>query len=202
MAATMVERLTGQTAPADVNVEVQIMMPLEALLDPTSARPATIPGYGPPPGDVARDIVITSMGRNWWRRLFTAPKNGPIVAGDPSRRCFTGWLADLIKLRDQTCRNPFCGALIRHIDHIARHADDGPTSYSNGRGACQRCNYARETPGWHITVINAGVLDKPTASASPHPLATTTSAEPRPGLGDGAREVRPSLRPMQIRPMV
>jgi hypothetical protein len=168
MADTMVERLTGQTAPADVNVEVQIMMPLEALLDPTSARPATIPGYGPLPGDLARDIVITSKGRKWWRRLFTAPKNGPIVGGDPSRRCFTGWLADLIRLRDQACRNPFCGAPIRHIDHIARHADDGATSYSNGRGACQRCNYARETPGWHITVINAGVLDKP------HSIRVTT----------------------------
>jgi hypothetical protein len=34
MADTMVERLTGQTAAAEVNVEVQIMMPLEALLDP------------------------------------------------------------------------------------------------------------------------------------------------------------------------
>ena len=34
MADTMVERLTGQTAGADVNVELQIMMSLEALLDP------------------------------------------------------------------------------------------------------------------------------------------------------------------------
>jgi hypothetical protein len=34
MADTMVERLTGQTAAADVNVELQIMMSLEALLDP------------------------------------------------------------------------------------------------------------------------------------------------------------------------
>jgi Domain of unknown function (DUF222) len=84
MSDTMVERLTGQTAAADVNVEVQIMMPPEVLLDATSARPATIPGYGPLPGDLARDIVITSRGRKWWRRLFTAPKNGPIVGGIPA----------------------------------------------------------------------------------------------------------------------
>jgi hypothetical protein len=38
MADTMVERLTGQTAAADVNVELQIMMSLEALLDPKSNR--------------------------------------------------------------------------------------------------------------------------------------------------------------------
>jgi Domain of unknown function (DUF222)/HNH endonuclease len=160
MADTLVERLTGQTAAGDVNVELQIMMPLEALLDPDSDKPATIPGYGPLPADFARQILITSTGRTWWRRLFTAPKNGPIVGGDSSRRCFTGWLADLITLRDQACRNPFCGAPIRHIDHITRHTDGGATSYSNGRGTCQRCNYSREMPGWQINVINAGMLDQ------------------------------------------
>jgi hypothetical protein len=93
MADTLVERLTGQTAAGDVNVELQIMMPLQTLLDPTSATP-TIPGYGPLPADLARDIMITSQGRKWWRRLFTAPSSkghsGPIVGGDSSRRCFDG----------------------------------------------------------------------------------------------------------------
>jgi hypothetical protein len=166
MADTLVERLTGQTAAADVNVELQIMMPLEALLDPHSDKPATIPGYGPLPADMARNIVITSQGRKWWRRLFTAPsgikgRSGPIVGADKHKRGFEGWLAHLIRLRDQeTCRNPFCGAPIRHIDHIIRHSDGGATGFSNGRGTCERCNYAREMPGWQITVIDAGLLDK------------------------------------------
>ncbi|MFL6046008.1 MAG: DUF222 domain-containing protein, partial [Propionibacteriaceae bacterium] len=73
MADTLVERLTGQTTAADVNLELQIMMPLQTLLDPSSATPAMIPGYGPLPTDLARDILITSQGRKWWRRLFTAP---------------------------------------------------------------------------------------------------------------------------------
>jgi len=63
MADTLVERLTGQPSAGDVNVELQIMMPLEALLDPHSVKPATIPGYGPLPADLARDIMITSQGR-------------------------------------------------------------------------------------------------------------------------------------------
>lgn len=142
------------------------MMPLQALLDPYSDKPATIPGYGPLPTDIARDILITSHGRKWWRRLFTAPthgegKTGPIVGGDARRRRFAGWMAELIKLRDQACRSPCCGAPIRHIDHSTRHADNGATSYSNGRGVCERCNYVREMPGWHITVIDAGLLTKP-----------------------------------------
>ena len=115
---TMVKRPTGQTAAADVNVELQIMMSLEALLDPKSPKPATIPGYGSLPADIARDIVITSQGRKWWRRLFTAPsgvrgRSGPIVGADQRRRGFEGWLAHLIQLRDQeTCRSPFCSAPI------------------------------------------------------------------------------------------
>jgi hypothetical protein len=89
MADTMVERLTGQTTAPDVNIEVQIMMSLDALLDPDTGGPATIPGYGPLPADIARDIIITSKGRKWWRRLFTAPTgsksgSGPIVGGDPA----------------------------------------------------------------------------------------------------------------------
>jgi hypothetical protein len=112
MADTLVERLTGQTAAGDVNVELHLMMPLQTLLDPQSDKPAMIPGYGPLPTDLARDILITSQGRKWWRRLFTAPSSkghsGPIVGRDSSRRCFDGWLAHLIRVRDQTCRNPYC----------------------------------------------------------------------------------------------
>jgi Domain of unknown function (DUF222)/HNH endonuclease len=166
MADTLVERLTGQVTATDVDVEVQIMMPLDSLLDPDSNKPATIPGYGPLPVDIVWDILINSKGRKWWRRLFTAPSgstghSGPIVGGDARRRCFEGWLAELIKLRDQqTCRNPYCGAPIRHIDHITRHSEGGATSHTNGRGVCERCNYVREMPGWQITIIDAGPCDE------------------------------------------
>ena len=63
MADTMVERITGQTRAPDINIELQVMMPLEALLDPQSNKPATIPEYGPLPADLARNIMITSNGR-------------------------------------------------------------------------------------------------------------------------------------------
>jgi hypothetical protein len=173
MADSLVERLTGQAAAGDLNIELQLMMPLEALIDPHSNKPATIPGYGPLPVDLARNILIISKGRKWWRRLFTAPsaakgRSGPIVGGDRARRKFDGWLAHLIKLRDQGCRDPHCDALIRHIDHITRHSDDGPTTFENGRGTCERGNYVREMPGWHIKVIDAGLL------ARPHTIHITT----------------------------
>lgn len=173
MADTLVERVTGQARAIDVNVELQLMMPLDSLINRTNASAAVIPGYGPLPGDLAREIVANSQGRKWWRRLFTAPSlssssSGPIVAGDPARRYFDGWLAKLIRLRDQTCRDPFCDAPIRHIDHIIRHADGGLTTYVNGRGACARGNLVREMPGWHLKVIDCGFY------SLPHKIIITT----------------------------
>jgi hypothetical protein len=167
MADTLVERLTGQTRAVDVNVEVQITLPLQALTDPTSARTATIAGYGPLPGDLARDIITTSAGRRWWRRLFTGP-TGQLVGGDPHRRRFDGWLGKLIALRDQHCRDPYCDAPIRHLDHIHRHTDAGTTTLANGRGVCARGNLVREMPGWQVTLVTG------LNYSSPHRVQVTT----------------------------
>jgi hypothetical protein len=173
MADTLVERLTGQTTAADVNVELQLMMPLDSLINPNDPTAPVIPGYGPLPQELAWEILTTSKGRKWWRRLFTAPpegsnRRGPIIGGDPTRRFFDGWLAKLIRLRDQTCRDPYCDAPIRHIDHITRHSDGGATVLENGRGTCARGNHTREMPGWRIKVTDCGL------HGGPHKIIITT----------------------------
>ena len=157
MADTLVERLTGQARAADVNAELQIMMPLDALLDANDHTAAELEGYGPVPPDIARDIMATSKGRLWWRRLYAAPMGGPLAGGDPLRRRFDGFLKKLIILRDQRCRDPFCDAPIRHIDHIQRYTEGGLTIYPNGRGECERGNYAREMPGWTVEAVSSGL---------------------------------------------
>jgi Domain of unknown function (DUF222) len=168
MADTLVERLTGQATAADVNAELQIVMPLDALLDTTNQTPAQLDGYGPLPADLARDLLATSKGRLWWRRLYAAPVGGPLVGGDPHRRRFDGHLKKLIMWRDRQCRDPFCDAPIRHIDHIERYSDGGLTIYPNGRGECERGNYAREMPGWNIEVDSGGL------DGQPHTIKITT----------------------------
>ncbi len=157
MADTLVERLTGQAQADDVNVEVQIVMGLDALLDANNQTPAELDGYGPLPAGLARDLMTTSKGRLWWRRLYAAPVGGPLVGGDPHRRHFDGHLRKLIMWRDRQCRDPFCDAPIRHLDHIQRYTDDGLTIYPNGRGACERGNYAREMPGWKVETESSGL---------------------------------------------
>ena len=78
-------------------------------------------------------------------------------ADDPLRRRFDGFLKKLIILRDRRCRDPFCDAPIRHIDHIQRYTDGGLTIYPNGRGECERGNYAREMPGWTVEAVSSGL---------------------------------------------
>ncbi|MHA6779909.1 DUF222 domain-containing protein [Pseudonocardia saturnea] len=156
MADTLVERLTGQALAADVPVEIQVVVPVEALVDPDSPLPAQVPGHGPVPVD----LLATGEGRKTWRRLVT--REGIVIGGDSRRRRFTGLLAALIRARDgHRCREPYCDAPIRHIDHIRRWADRGRTEFDNGRGLCEFHNHVRETPGW-------------TARATTHGITTTT----------------------------
>ena len=54
MADTLVERLTGQARAGDVNVEVGIVLPLDALLDPDSPATGELVGHGPLPGGIVR----------------------------------------------------------------------------------------------------------------------------------------------------
>ena len=157
MADTLVERVTGQSSATDVNAELQIVMPLDTLLDVHDHTSVELDGYGPLPADLARDLVASSKGRSWWRRLYAAPVGGPLVGGDPHRRRFDGHLRKLIMWRDRQCRDPFCDAPIRHIDHIQRYSDSGLTVYPNGRGECERGNYAREMPGWKVDPVFSGL---------------------------------------------
>ena len=157
-ADTLVERLTGQTTADDVDIEVNLLVPVENLLDPEQPGAGRMAGFGSIPAGLADQILGHTAGRRWWRRLFTAPaRDGEgrvIVGGDPTARRFSGWLAKLIKLRDQHCREPYCTAPIRHIDHITRVCAGGPTSVENGRGVCEHHNYLREMPGWHIKTVS------------------------------------------------
>lgn len=66
-------------------------------------------------------------------------------------RRFPKGLAAFIGLRDQRCRTPYCDAPIRHRDHAQPRRRGGATTAANGLGLCERCNYAKEAPGWRVT---------------------------------------------------
>ncbi|MFP5070515.1 DUF222 domain-containing protein [Pseudonocardia nantongensis] len=152
MADTLAERVTGTAIATDVDVEVQVLVPVQALIDPHSPLPAEIPGHGPVP----LDLLATTNGRTSLRRLLT--RAGIIIGGESRQRCFTGLLAELLTARARNrCTEPYCDAPARHLDHIDRAADDGPTELDNGRATCEFHNHIREQPGWTVHRTPEGV---------------------------------------------
>lgn len=93
------------------------------------------------------DIDVSAV----FRRLYTHPSTGELVAMESTARAFPVGLKRMIRWRDETCRTPWCNARIRHLDHIIPAAAGGPTSYDNGQGLCARCNYLKEHGTWHLT---------------------------------------------------
>ena len=150
MADTLVERVTGQARAVDVPVTVDLVMTDQALLGagPDRDEPGYMEGYGPLPAPIARDIATGPPGApRWIRRLYADPA-GRLVSMETRSRCFTPAQREFIRLRDQICRTPYCGAPIRHIDHVTPAAAGAPTNLDNAQGLCEACNYAKQAPGW------------------------------------------------------
>jgi hypothetical protein len=161
MADTLVARLTGQEPAEDVAVEINLIMTDQTLFDGDEA-PATVVGHGPIPAWLARRLVFGPRDTvpRWIRRLYTHPGTGQLSAMDSRRRIFTTNQRHFITLRDQTCRTPYCGAPIRHIDHVQPYGQGGPTSIDNAQGLCAACNLAKQAPGWSTTTDGQTIITR------------------------------------------
>jgi hypothetical protein len=151
MADTLVERVTGQATADAVPVEVALVMTDAALLGTPGEgcdEPAQLVGLGPIPAPVARELARNTDAAVWLRRLFTRPDDGALVAMESRRRLFPDRLRRFLIVRDQTCRTPWCGAPIRHSDHVTPVQAHGATSADNGQGLCEACNHTKQALGW------------------------------------------------------
>ena len=122
-----------------------------APVGPTDPRAAEPPPSGPHAPIEHPDQEAAAV----FRRLYASPRPGELVAMESRARAFPVGLSRLIRLRDVTCRAPWCNAVIRHIDHVLPHHRGGPTSYENGQGLCVRCNLAKEHGQWEVTAADA-----------------------------------------------
>ena len=109
---------------------------------PRPSPAAEPPPSPPPPAPPSSEAVRTA--KVWLRRLYADPVTGCLTVRDPRRRLFTGALRALIIARDRVCRNSWCGAPIRDVDHIVPHREGGRTDEDGGQGLCQYCNLAKE----------------------------------------------------------
>ncbi|HET6876950.1 MAG TPA: DUF222 domain-containing protein [Jatrophihabitans sp.] len=164
MADLAIERLTGQAKAHEVPVEINLVIPDDVLFRGRAGdarrggagagadEPAWLSGYGPIPAALARELIArpSESTPRWLRRVYSAPGSGELVAMESRRRLFTEAQRRFLRLRDQTCRTPWCDAPVRHADHVVPVARGGSTSLDNGQGLCAACNFAKQAPGWRF----------------------------------------------------
>jgi 5-methylcytosine-specific restriction endonuclease McrA len=190
MADTLVAKTTGlptattadgETGIATPGIEIQLVMSERTLIR-GDHEPAHVPGFGPIPAPIARRLTRRAD-KVWLRRLFTHPATGELVATDSRRRLFDGRLREMVIARDRTCRNPWCDAPIRHVDHIRPHSRGGATAFENGQGLCEACNYVKEAPGWRTDVIHLPGTGQVVETTTPTNRRYRSQAPPQPGAG-------------------
>ncbi|YAL82936.1 DUF222 domain-containing protein [Dermacoccaceae bacterium W4C1] len=188
-------------------VEIGLVMDASTLLG-LSDHPGHLNGYGPIPADLAREIaygaipaaddLAATAGRRWVRRLLTDPVTGVVTGQDSRRRTFDDAARRFLIARDRHCRQPYCDAPIRHIDHIHPHSRGGPTSIDNGQGLCERGNYIKDLPGWRtrpgpepgtliVTTPTGHEYETSTPRQTGLPAATRALSRERPAVSGRAQ---------------
>lgn len=175
MADTLVARVTGRDDGGSVQVTVEVVVP-DTVLTGQGDDACHVAGYGPVPADLARELAA---GADWLRRLFAEPATGGLVTMESTQRRFPAGLRRFLRLRDRTCRIPWCDAPVRDADHVGDAARGGPTSAGNGQGLCEGHNIAKEAHGWQ-------------ARPRPGPRHTVTTTTPS---GHSYDSTAPPARP-------
>ena len=160
MADLLVERVTGQTAAADVPVEINLIMTVDSLLDPAGpggAEPAHLDGYGPLPAPVARELALgpgsdsaraddaprgsagcspARAADSWWR--WTAGGGPSLTAsGGSSRSATSGVARPTAKHRSGTPTT----------SEPPKWA--GPPTCTTAAGNARPATTPNQSPGWH-----------------------------------------------------
>jgi hypothetical protein len=147
-------------------IEIQLVMTDQTLfgLGPGADESAHLVGYGSVPAPLVRELIAEALERAgaagdltlWVRRVYANPVTGALVQMESSRREVPTGLGRFLRTRDRYCRTPWCGAPLRHLDHVIPVAAGGETTEANTQGLCEACNYAKEAPGWRARPGPAG----------------------------------------------
>ena len=150
MTDLFVELLTGQTTADGVTAEVIVVMQDSTFLG-DDQLPAWLLGEGPVPAGMVKDWLANPEAAKFFRRLYTRPSDGQLVAMDSLARRFPEGLTKMLKIRDDVCATPWCNSRVQDADHRHPWANGGPTSWENATGLCKRCNQRKENRGWSYT---------------------------------------------------
>jgi hypothetical protein len=119
-----------------VEIEMQVVVPVDCLLG-MSDSPGQLPGYGPIPAGIVREMAENP--RCTWRRILTDPAEGHVLEVS-NRRSPSAALARYVRTRNPTCVFPGCDkpSTACDLDHTQPRHRTGQTSATNLGPECRR----------------------------------------------------------------
>lgn len=161
------------SVPATVaGSEVGVVIDLATLLH-LADNPGEMPGLGPIPADIARDLAADARWRAWITTTTSAGTQ--VVATSPGTYRPTAALARLIRAREPECRMPGCQSRITDLDHVVPFPR-GSTTAANLGPLCRRHHRLKTHTRWRQHVHEAGDDDSASATgADAPPMSTWTS---------------------------
>ncbi|WP_084628755.1 HNH endonuclease signature motif containing protein [Amycolatopsis nigrescens] len=105
-------------------------------------------GHGPIPGEIGRQIM--NQPGSVWRKVLTDPVSGTVRDIGRKRYRPPADLAELVRIRDRTCRAPGCNRPAQRCDadHCTAWSDNGDTCEHNLCCLCRHHHRLKDKPGW------------------------------------------------------
>ena len=147
---------TGRGAWMSASAAVAVTVPVQSLVG-ADDTPGEICCGGSVPASVVREIA-TRPGTLFYRLL--TDEQGTLLDVAQLGRFPTPLLGFAVDLRDQTCRFPGCirPAAGCDCDHTIHHPD-GATTYVNLGDLCRRHHRCKQTSGYAVEQVRAGVFE-------------------------------------------
>jgi len=173
---------------AGVPAVVQVAVPAGTLLG-LGDEPGWMPGFGPIPASMARDIARSAT----WQRILFDPASGAVLDVGATRHDPPAPLERLVRARDAMCRFPGCRARARRcdLDHTTPYPH-GPTSADNLHVLCRRHHRVKHEGGWRVEALPGNRLrwKSPTGAVyetEPPPLGGESCTTRAPAITSSAR---------------
>ena len=133
--------------PITARPDVSVVVTLATLLG-LAADPAHVPGLGPIPADIARDLAADGA----WRLWITDPSTGHVTATGSRTYTPTAALARIIRAREPNCRMPGCArqAVNCDLDHTIPYPGEPGTVESNLGPLCRGHHNLKTHHGYHL----------------------------------------------------
>ena len=142
-----------------IKPDVCILVPALTLLG-RSDEPAILEGYGPIDIDTAKELAGKATS---FIRILTHPETGAFLSVGRTRYKAPADLRTVLRLRDETCREPGCNRAAGHtdIDHTIAFNEDGAggeTRIDNLASLCPKHHRDKHETGWRVTQDPDGTL--------------------------------------------